>query len=349
HALEELRRLAPRLGTAQWHRDCSADASTAASGSVQPVTAELAAALDDHVFLCFTHTRRGAAAITIADGAASAYDLAPAADIADAVAKLLHAARSAALFPGARGRDTVRPGALVERLLLAPVAAALGTRPLVIAPAPYTRDLPWGMLPGLRGRAVTVVPSGRSWLDCRNRAAGRGRRARRVLLAAGRELAGAAAEVESLRPRYPEATVLTGPAARVPDVLRGLGRADVAHLSAHGSAPADTPMLSGIFLADGPLFAYDLERLPESPALTVLSSCWVGRCAPSPSGFPLGLSTSLLATGGVTVIAGVLPVSDGETTPGMLRLHDALAADVPPARAVADHLADSGFVCFGAG
>ncbi|MBB4933066.1 tetratricopeptide (TPR) repeat protein [Lipingzhangella halophila] len=346
-ALDELRRLAPQLGGAQWHRACARPGAPSAPHA--PATAELAAALGDRAFVCFARTHREAVGITLVDGVARAHPLGPPADIADAAAKLLLAARSAPFGPAARGSGVAGPAAHLERLLVAPVAAAVGSRPLVIAPAPYAQDLPWGMLEGLSGRAVTVVPSGRAWLDCRRRAAASDQGTRKMLLAAGPGLDGAAAEVRSLRQRYPDSTVLVGPEARVPDVLGELDHCGVAHLSAHGYAPAGTPMLSGLTLADGPLFAYDLERLSRTPALTVLSSCWGGRSQAAPGGFPLGLGTALLAAGGATVVAGVLPVSDHKTAAVMAGFHDALAAGAPPAQAVATHLAGSGFVCFGAG
>ncbi|RNL87438.1 CHAT domain-containing protein [Halostreptopolyspora alba] len=346
-ALDELRRLAPRLGGAQWHHTCSRpDAPTA---PYVPTPAELAAALGERAFVCFTRTPNEAAAITLVDGVIRAHPLPPPADIADASAKLLHAARSEAVSPDTRARGVARPAARLERLLLAPVAATIGDRPVVIAPAPYAQDLPWGLLPSLVGRAVTVAPSGRAWFDCHHRPVPDHQGTRPVLLAAGPGLDGATAEVRSLRQRYPGSTVLTGHRARVPEVLRTLDRSAVAHLSAHGNVAVGTPMLSGLTLADGPLFAYDLERLSRAPGLTVLSSCWGGRSQAAPGGFPLGLGTALLAAGGTTVVAGVLPVGDSETVPAMAGFHDALAAGESPARAVATHLAGSGFVCLGAG
>ncbi len=343
-ALDELRRLVPRLGGAQWHRGCVPE-GTFVQPNV-PATAELAAALGERAFVWFARTGHEATAITLVDGVVDAHPLAPPAEIADTAAKLLHAARSTTCELGTRNRGTTRLAAQLESMLITPISRAVGARPLVVSPAPYAQDLAWGMLPGLAGRAVTVVPSGRVWLDCRNRRSdGDGR----VALAAGPGLGGAEAEVRSLRHRYHDPTVLTGPRARVADVLHALGGSDVAHLSAHGYAPTDTPMLSGLTLADGPLFAYDLERLSRAPALTVLSSCWGGRSRPAPGGFPLGLGTALLVAGGATVVAGVLPVSDHAIVEAMAGFHDALVSGAPPDQATATHLAASGFVCFGGG
>ncbi|WP_344733045.1 CHAT domain-containing protein, partial [Spinactinospora alkalitolerans] len=341
----ELYDLETRLGLAQWHPGCPAPAVGAPSSG--PVTHGIAAALDRRAFVRYTRLRGAPVAITLVDGRARAHPLPTAPALGDAIDTLLHAARRDVTAPGTgAGPLTAERAALVARLLVEPVADAVADRPLVIAPPPEAQALPWGLLPGLRGRPVSIVASGRAWLRCRRR---RLPRTPRVLLVAGAGLPGAEAEIEALRRERPGARVLSGARAHASALVRELGRADLAHVTAHGGVPADAPMRSGISLAGGPLFAYDLERVPRPPALTVLSSCAVGRSVPSPTGVPLGLGAALLACGGGTVIASVLPVPDIGTAAAMVRLHAALRSGAPASRAVADHLAGSGFVCFGAG
>lgn len=109
-------------------------------------------------------------------------------------------------------------------------------------------------------------------------------------------------------------------------------------------------MCAGLWLADGPLFAYDLERVRQLPPVVVLSSCDSGRSIPTAlSGLPLGIVASFLARGSATVVASVLPVLDGAALSAIVQAHRALQAGIPPAAVVAEHLADWGFVCFGAG
>ncbi|MFD2350169.1 hypothetical protein ACFSTC_13775 [Nonomuraea ferruginea] len=52
----------------------------------------------------------------------------------------------------------------MELLLLAPLAAELGERPLVVVPTGILHTLPWAALPCLRECPVTVAASARSWL-----------------------------------------------------------------------------------------------------------------------------------------------------------------------------------------
>ncbi|GAA2004940.1 CHAT domain-containing protein [Nocardiopsis rhodophaea] len=373
-ASAEVRRIASLLGPAQWHSGCvAAGAGSGALGIVDrpstptPArggasgpgasaapgtfdTAELSERLGRCAFVCFTQPHGVPTAITVVDGRVAAHPLPPLPIIDDAVHRLNGLARMNARTDGSdMGASLSALAAEVERLLFAPISGLPDDRPLVIAPAPFSQALPWGVLPSLRGREVSVVPSGRAWLACRRRARAVDRRAPRVLLAADGELGAAASEIHALHRRFPAADVFTGTDARVGAVLDRLVHADLAHIAAHGLMPAGAPMLSGLALADGPLFAYDLELLASVPALTVLSSCRVGATVASPAGVPIGFGTALLALGGATVVAGVLPVRDQGTPDAMTRFHQAIASGATPARAVADHLADTGFVCFGAG
>ncbi|MUL42958.1 CHAT domain-containing protein [Streptomonospora sp. PA3] len=352
-ARRELSAIADGLGVAQWHAECMTADEGADTGWDLPAGAALAEHLAGRAFVRYIRVHGADAAITVVDGRTRVHPLPPAAAVEDAAAKLAYAAR-ARVLAGERRRgagDGVAPAAeLVERLLVAPLAEAVGDRPLVVVPAPSAQALPWGLLPRMRGREVSVVPSGRAWL------ARRGARRRggdpappRTLLVAGEAPDGAAGEIRCLESVYPQAAVLRGPQVRVAEVLRGLERADTAHLAAHGSASAQNPMLAGVLLADGPLFAYDVERLSRVPRVTVLSSCWVGGSVPAASGAPLGMAASLLAMGAEVVVAGVLPVSDHGIAAAMPAFHAALRAGAPPARAVADHLAEAGFICYGAG
>ncbi|GAA1084790.1 CHAT domain-containing protein [Nocardiopsis composta] len=340
-AAEEFRRPSGRLLSAQWHR-CRPGRRAEPSGGAAEALRER---LGDRAFIGYARSGGVHAAVTVAGGDVRVHPLPDAGEAEDAVAKLLFAARSRAALDGDPGAPLPAGDTdAVERLLLRPVAAAVGDRPLVLLPAPYAQGLPWGLLPSLRGREVCIAPSPGAWaaLD-----ADRGAAAGPALLACGPGLDGGREELRALRNRYGGAEVLerAGTAA----VLRRLPGAPLAHLIGHGSVPSGTPMLSGILFADGPLFAYDVELLPGAPRLTVLSSCWTGRSVPAPSGAPLGLAAALIARGGRTVVAGVLPVRDGCIRGPMERFHAALAGGAGPARAVADHLAAYGFVCLGAG
>jgi tetratricopeptide (TPR) repeat protein len=346
-ARAELGRLTAGLAAAQWHSGCVvSDGPGAVPGAV---AAGLADRLGDRAFLCHIDADGVHAAVTVAGGRIAVHRLDGAAAAGDAAARLRYAARMGVLAPGSGAAGAARSAAEVDRLLIAPVRAEIGDRPLVLSPASYAHGLPWGLLPSLRGREVSVAPSAGAWLAREGRARRAAHRPRRFLVAAGPDLASAGAEARGVGAARPGAVVRVGRAAAVADVLADLGRADLAHLAAHGAVSTDVPMLSGLLLADGAVFGYDLELLPRVPDLTVLSSCWVGGAAPTASGIVLGFGAALLALGGAAVVAGVLPVDDGAVAGAMARFHAALAAGAGPARAVADHLAPAGFVCFGAG
>lgn len=249
---------------------------------------------------------------------------------------------------GAAGDGLAEAVRRAERRVPAALCRALGERELVIAPTGVLHGLPWAALPGMGERPFTVVPSAASWLSCRASArAGRGWADARVVLASGPELVHADAELQALHALYPEATVLRErPAA---EVLRALDGAGLAHVAAHGEFRSDNALFSHLRLADGPLMAYDLEGLAEAPRTVVLSACDAGR-ADLGDGV-IGLVSSLLALGTVTVVASVLPVSDARARALMTGFHTRLE-QVGPAGALAQvqrSPGDLGFMCFGVG
>lgn len=85
--------------------------------------------------------------------------------VKEALIRLRYSLRRSALHDGAAGAEPVAAaGSELELLLLAPLAAELGERPLVVVPTGILHTLPWAALPCLRERPVTVAASARSWL-----------------------------------------------------------------------------------------------------------------------------------------------------------------------------------------
>lgn len=85
--------------------------------------------------------------------------------VKEALIRLRYSLRRAAMHDGAAGAGPVAAaGAELERLILTPLAAELGDRPLVVVPAGVLHTAPWAALPCLEGRAVTVAASAQSWL-----------------------------------------------------------------------------------------------------------------------------------------------------------------------------------------
>ncbi len=233
---------------------------------------------------------------------------------------------------------------------IAPLLPYLGDGGVVLVPAGPLADVPWGALPGLRGRPVTVCPSASSWLAAWQR--GQAETGGSPLLVAGPDLEHAAREVARVAECYPGGRPLLGAAATTRAVLRALDGAPLVHLAAHGHHDQENFLFSRVDLADGPLMAYDIQRLTAAPRHVVLSSCDVGRTTVRPGEEILGFTAALLYIGTATVTASVIRVGDEAAVGTMTAYHRLLAAGTRPAEALAAATAGdpfSPFVCFGGG
>ena len=229
-----------------------------------------------------------------------------------------------ALRRAAYGRpaDIVRIGARLQAALLGPLAHRLPERVVVVPPAAL-HAAPWGMLPELSSRLLTLSPSARLWLGGHEHPAVAPAGA--AVFVTGPGLTSQAAEATTVSARYPGATLRHGPSATVAETVRLLGGASLAHLAAHGTFRADAPLFSTVTLADGPLYFHDLDGLDRPPHTLILSACDAGDTAAVGADEGLGLVTALLGLGVRAVLASVVPVGDAATIPVMAALHDRLA------------------------
>ncbi|WP_031054031.1 CHAT domain-containing protein, partial [Streptomyces sp. NRRL WC-3774] len=237
--------------------------------------------------------------------------------------------------PGAEARLPVveAAGRRLEELLLGPAAAQLGSGPVVVVPPGRLHQVPWALLPSLRERVFSVSPSASSWLRARETAPPP---SGRQVLVRGPGLATGGAEVPELAGRNGSATVLEHDEARVPRVLEELDGAALAHIAAHGTFRADSPLFSSLRMADGPLIVHDFERLDRSPYRIILSCCDTARFASVGADELLGLVTALLPLGTAGVVACSAPVNDEAVVPLMLTLHKGLGAGASMAEALRD-------------
>jgi CHAT domain-containing protein len=189
--------------------------------------------------------------------------------------------------------------------------------------------VPWRLLPRLRSRVVSVAPSATSWLRAR-RTDSQASTGERVVLVQGPGLTSGGAEVPLLAADYgadaghgrcPAPDVLGGGTATAARVLDAIDGAGLAHIAAHGTFRADSPLFSALRLDDGPLTVYDLERLRRGPRRLVLSSCDSGIAAPAGADEVLGLASSLLPLGTTGIVASVVQVNDAAVVPLMTALH----------------------------
>ena len=213
-------------------------------------------------------------------------------------------------------------GRQLEEALLGQAVRELGDGAVVVVPPSGLHAVPWGLLPSLQERVVSVAPSASTWLRARKsleRPRGGG-----VVLVYGPGLAHAAEEVAQLADMYAadgDVSVLGGGTADVAQVLATIDGARLVHIAAHGTFRADSPLFSALRMDDGPLTAYDLERLTRAPQRIVLSSCDSGRGATAGADELLGLVSALIPLGTIGLVASVVPVNDAAAVPLMAGLH----------------------------
>jgi hypothetical protein len=63
---------------------------------------------------------------------------------------------------------------------------------------------------------------------------------------------------------------LAGRSATAARVLAAIDGTGLAHIAAHGTFRADSPMFSSLRLADGPMTVHDVERLRRAPFRLIL-------------------------------------------------------------------------------
>ena len=275
-----------------------------------------------------------------------------------ALRRLAYGEGHRALAAGAQ-EQLARASSALDRLLLGPLAGMLGTRPVVVVPTGDLFSAPWGVLPTLLGRTVTVAPSSRLWVEATSRARrsshrrakGRGQTA--TVVVAGPGLPGAKREAAKIGSLYPGGAVLTGAQAHVAAVSAALEGANVAHIAAHARFRADNGLWSSLELADGALTVYDLELLHHPPRVVILSACQSGLSTVHPGDEIVGLVAALLTMGAHAVVASVVPVEDRASVDLMVALHQRLMTGQSPAAALAgaqdaSHVAAGlSYVCFG--
>jgi len=323
---------------------------------------ELAASLGEHVLIELVPDGEQMLAVVLNDGTASLVQLGPVQKLVRGLETVLFSLRRYARGLGSPSERIAGDAlaATAERLdqaLLRPLGPIPAGRPLVIAATGALYSTPWSVLPTCTGRPVTVAPSATAWLRGAQAVADRIGDKRTVLV--GGPVPGAAEEIHQLATLYPAATILTGQTATAAAALAALDGSDLAHLAAHSSPRTDNPLFSALLLTDGPIVAYDLERLHQPPRTVVLSSCH-SAADPTRSGTEtIGLAGTLLALGTQTVIAPVIPMADHLPAQVMLAVHQRLRAGETPAAALAtvqrnlntddpSWPAAQGLVCYGA-
>jgi tetratricopeptide (TPR) repeat protein len=343
------------LRSRAWHADGSGEADRPAA------PAEVAAALDTSGsrLVCFAESEGRLHAVTLGGSVRSVVGLAS----SDSITELVRRVRadldmlSRNHLPDAMravmGKSLSRSLQTLDELLLRPIA--LGDDPLVVLPTGPLATLPWGLLPSLRTRPVTVTPTATAWLAARGRKPAVSRSG--VAVFTGPDLDFAETEAKAVarawRTRAGTPTLYSGAASTQTGLLGAMGSASLVHIAAHGEHQAENPLFSSVRLSDGPVYAYEFDRSAAAPAHVVLSACELGQATIRPGDEALGLTSVLLHLGSTCVVSGVARVHDETAAAVMSDYHRALAAGLDSVRALADAVARTDgppapFVCFGA-
>ncbi|WP_024286948.1 CHAT domain-containing protein [Cellulomonas sp. KRMCY2] len=334
---ESLRRDAARLRAAarerSWQLGDGVGAPRAMSAHDLVATVRSGAAEGDPATVVDYVVHRGRVHAVVADPSGlRLLNLADAAEVDELARRLradLQVLANPILAPALRdvaSRTLARGLAHLDNLLLAPVGCA-GCLHVVAGGGMVT--LPWGMAPSRKGLATSVgtrLGSGSG----HERRAGVG-----VVAVAGPGLTHSQDEVAAVAGVWSRAASLVGDDAVCAAAADALRTAGVVHLAVHGHHEAENPLFSWVRLADGPLFAHELEGSSLPGSLVVLSACEVGRATVRPGGEVLGLASVLLRLGAGAVVAALAPLRDDVAEAVMPTMHRSLRDGLPPPAALA--------------
>lgn len=363
--LRQLRRTEPAPGSPQAHRErelssrirsrqWTDEGSGAVSllSTIDEVSAELASS--GAVLIAYLWSDERLVALVVSDGDTRVVPLGDWASIRRLLDGLLADLDMTAAELETDLRQAVRASldarlSQLARALIEPLGLSPDHGRVVVTPAAALAGVPWQLLPGLTDRSITIPTSATRWL---------GQRASPLTLetagfAAGPRVARAEQEVREAAGRWVGARLLCREEATSGRVAALAERVDVLHIAAHGRHAADNPLFSGIELADGPWFGYDIDTIEHVPTVVLLSACELGRSAVRWGAEALGMAQSWLHAGARCVIAAPSSVNDAVAHEVLTAAHGLLAGGAAPADAlVAASLRTeliSGFQCYGAG
>ncbi len=308
----------------------------------------------DTAVVCYVYDGAGVTAIAARCDTARLVDVGPWAPIASALSGLradLDVSASVRSGPLARtvAESLEERLAVLSGILVEPLREILGERRAAITVPGILGGIPWGMLPAMRGRPLTIAASASQWAADR---AG-GTAAPRVGFVAGPRVSRGMEEVSRAAAAWQTATVL-GPAdATVEATERLASRVATLHVAAHGRHAADNPLFSGLELADGALFGYDIDLIAPVPQTVVLSACELGRSSVRWGEEAIGMTRAWLHAGTRCVVASPAVVADDVACDLLAATHAGLAGGLVPSDALARATQETGIVApfqaYGAG
>lgn len=340
-AVHEVARLRSRSATLQrdiraraWELEGDADGAAVDA----PRLSHVRTAVRDtgSVFVSYARHRGRWLAVVVRRGSATLHELAATAEVAEVVRRVRTDldALAAPHLPGPIAdtvRGSLRSGlARLDDLLLVPLQ--LSGEPLSLSTSGPLSVLPWSLLPSRTALPTVVTPGAGTFLQGLTH-----RRPARphVVALAGPGLHESEKEAQSVAATWTGAELLTGEQATTAAARAALSRSDVLHVAAHGTHRHDSPLFSSLRLADGPLYAYELDPDQGMPACVTLSACEAGLATLRPGDEGLGLTHVLLHVGVASVVSGVARVRDDVAAVTMQRVHEAMASGTSSAEALA--------------
>ena len=328
--LRRRRDLEAQIAQRAWsRRGSSAVAATVAYDEVR-------AALTAHTMATFVVSGGSVGALVLDNSRAQFVSLAARADVVEQVRRLradldvLAQPGLPAPMAGAVRASCDRSLDALDEMLVRPLAF---DRRAVLVTTGLLGQIPWGALPSLCGVPVEVAPSATAWLTARQ--VGKRSGGRRLVSLAGPGLARSSEEATEVARAWGLTMSVSGKAATGAALHKAMSGARVVHVAAHGTHQSENPLFSSIRLADGPLFAHELDQTVGTPEHVVLSACELGLATVRPGDEALGLTSVLLRLGTRSVVAGVARISDDIAAATMASYHGLLAKGVDSAAALA--------------
>lgn len=133
-------------------------------------------------------------------------------------------------------------------------------------------------------------------------------------------------EAQSIAPAIHNSELLLANDATVSAVQDRMHAADIIHIACHGRYAADTPMASGIRLADRWLTVREIHELKLNARLVTLSGCETGRAEVADGEELIGLVRPFLAAGARQLLVSLWTVGDASTESLMKIFYQRLAA-----------------------
>lgn len=229
----------------------------------------------------------------------------------------------------------------LSAVLLEPWLDRAGASRVALTMPGVLAGVPWTMLPGFRGVAVSVAGSASGWL---RRRAHQYRHPKVTGFAVGPRVLRGDEELLLAAQSWQDPVVLRGDAADVRAVTALAGHVDVLHVAAHGRHALDNPMFSGLELADGTLFGYDIDLIEKVPDTVVLSACEVGRSSVRWGEEAVGMTRIWLHAGSRAVVAAPVVVADDDACELLAAMHVGLAAGLSPSVALVEATEATGIV-----